>query len=411
MNWPLTETAAKEPSELAANHGGFRIMQTIAASWAWTLRALRTAPLLAIIALAVPYQSAQAADEAPYGAVAAGQKAGGGQASGIAFSPDGQPAAEAAAVAECRQQGGRDCTAVGWFRASCGALAAGGGRFGAGWGDTEQAAQSDALSECGIFNQGCRSLIAKCDEPEDKDGTFRDCPSCPLMAVLPAGEFVMGSPSNEEGRSANESPQHQVRIAKPFAVGVYEVTLDEWNACVAAGGCGHRPGDEGWGGGSRPVINVSWNDARDYVGWLSGRTGHGYRLLSEAEWEYAARAGTTTAYSWGNEVGSNRANCRGCGSQWDNRQTAPVGSFPANAFGLYDMQGNVWEWVEDCWNEGYAGAPANGEAWLGGDCSVRVLRGGSWINGPRLLRSALRLRLAPGYRFHLGFRVARTLTP
>ena len=335
MNRPLTETAAKGSRELAANQGGFRIMQTIDPLWSWTLRAQRTLPLLAIIALAVPPLSAQAVDEAPYGAVAAGQKAGGGQASGIAFSPDGQSAAEAEAVAECRQQGGRDCTAVGWFRASCGALAAGGGRFGVGWGDTEQAAQSDALSECGIFNDGCRSLVAKCDEPDDPEGdtrnvgeVFRDCPGCPEMVVVPAGEFVMGSPPDEEDRDNDEGPQHPVRFASPFAVGVYEVTFDEWDACVSGGGCGHRPGDEGWGRGTRPVIKVSWNDAREYVGWLSGRTGHEYRLLSEVEWEYAARAGTTTPYHFGWTLSGNQANFYDSGGHGG---TVPVGRYPANA--------------------------------------------------------------------------------
>ena len=213
----------------------------------------------------------------------------------------------------------------------------------------------------------------RAQEPGDK---FRDCPGCPEMVVVPSG-----GPS---GRS--------------FAVGVYEVTFAEWDACVSSGGCGrYRPSDKGWGRGKRPVINVSWNDAQQYVRWLSGRTGEVYRLPSEAEWEYVARAGTRTTYWWGNDIGRNRANCDGCGSRWDDKQTAPVGSFSPNPFGLYDVHGNVWEWVEDCWK---------------GNCSRRVLRGGSWKFIPRNLRSAYRDGLTTGLRNNIiGFRVARTLTP
>ena len=210
-----------------------------------------------------------------------------------------------------------------------------------------------------------------------------------------------------------ESPVHDVTIPAAFAVGAYEVTFEEWDACVAAGGCGgYRPDDRGRGRGRRPVFYMSRDDAQAYVAWLSRQTGAEYRLLSEAEWEYAARAGTETAYSWGNEVGTNRANCLSCGSQWDARQTAPVGSFQANAFGLHDMHGNLWEWVEDCWNGSYAGAPSDGSAWLEGDCASRVLRGGSWGNYPRNLRSAYRDGRSAGSRnrYH-GFRVARTLAP
>ena len=239
--------------------------------------------------------------------------------------------------------------------------------------------------------------------------TFRDCPECPEMVVVPAGSFTMGSPAPED-----EGPQHRVTISQPFAVGKYEVTFSEWDACVSAGGCnGYRPGDEGWGRGSRPVIEVSWEDAKSYVAWLSRRTGQRYRLLTEAEWEYAARAKTRTGYSWGDRIGRNRANCYGCGSRRDSQGTAPAGSFPANGFGLHDMHGNVWEWVEDCWHKSYAGAPSDGSAWVaGGDCSVRVLRGGSWDDAPGFLRSAGRGGNVAGFRyFSYGFRVARTLTP
>ena len=240
---------------------------------------------------------------------------------------------------------------------------------------------------------------------------FRDCPHCPEMAAVPSGSFMMGAPPSEEGRWSVEDPRHRVAIGAPFAVGVCPVTFDEWDACASAGGCGgYRPDDEGWGRGRRPVINVSWDDAQSYAAWLSRETGEAYRLLSESEWEYAARAGTETRYWWGDDIGCNCANCDGCGSRWDDDRTAPVGSFAANGFGLHDIHGNVWEWVQDCWNDSYAGAPGDGSARESGICSVRVIRGGSWNNDPRLLRAAARLRLVAGNRYIVaGFRVARTL--
>ena len=235
----------------------------------------------------------------------------------------------------------------------------------------------------------------------------------PEMMVVPAGSFRMGCVSGQ-GCYDNEYPVHRVTISAPFAVGVHEVTFAEWDACVAAGGCGgHRPNDGGWGREGRPVIGVSWKDAQSYVGWLTRESGARYRLLSEAEWEYVARAGSETAYNWGNEIGLNRANCAGCGSRWDMEQMAPVGWFGANAFGLHDVHGNVREWVQDCWNGTYAGAPADGSAWEQGDCNTRVVRGGSWFDDPRNLRSAYRGDRDPaGLRFiFVGFRVARSLTP
>ena len=241
---------------------------------------------------------------------------------------------------------------------------------------------------------------------------FRDCPECPEMVVIPAGEFMMGS--NDGG--AQEKPLHKVTIAKAFAVGKFEVTFAEWDACVAAGGCKHSPGDQGWGRGRQPAINVSWDDAtKDYLPWLSRTTGKTYRLLAEAEWEYAARAVTTasavnTTYPWGNDIGKDRANCHSCGNQWDAKQTAPIGSFQPNAFGLHDMHGNVWEWVQDCYKDTYAGAPLDGRATSDAASCSRVRRGGSWDSLPQVLRSAGRLRNNPGSRFNnLGFRVARTL--
>ena len=246
--------------------------------------------------------------------------------------------------------------------------------------------------------------------------TFRDALRSggegPEMVVVPAGTFRMGCVSGQ-GCQDDESPVHRVTIGAPFAVGVYEVTFAEWEACVRAGGCGgYRPDDMDWGRGKRPVINVSSEDAQAYVAWLSRESGAQYRLLSEAEWEYVARAGSETAYSWGNEVWRNRANCRGCGSRWDNKQTAPVGSFGANAFGLQDLHGNVEEWVQDCWNNNYTGVPADGTAWEQGNCNTRVVRGGSWVDRPRILRSASRYRSIAGYRHNsLGFRVVRRLSP
>ncbi len=231
------------------------------------------------------------------------------------------------------------------------------------------------------------------------------------MVVIPAGRYRMGCVSRR-GCEGDEKPVHEVRIAS-FALWRHEVTFAQWDACVDGGGCnGYRPDDEGWGRGERPVINVSWGDAQSFVTWLSRETGEDYRLPSEAEWEYAARAGSTTKYSWGNDIGRNRANCDGCGSRWDNQKTAPVGSFPANAFGLRDMHGNVWEWVEDCSNGSYAGGPSEGSAWRSGNCAKRVLRGGSWGDDPRYLRAANRSWYTSGFRFNfIGFRVARTLTP
>ena len=245
------------------------------------------------------------------------------------------------------------------------------------------------------------------------DRPFRDCAECPEMVAVPAGSFTMGSPSGEPGRTNDEGPRHLVTISKPFAVGKYEVTFDEWNACVAAGGCGgHRPGDNGWGRGSRPVLHVNWNDAQAYVSWLSRRTGYCYRLLSESEWEYAARAGTTSLYSVGTAIATHQANYDGRRDTgiW-RRQTVEVGGFAANGFGLHDMDSNVAEWIEDCWHEDYTGAPADGSAWVeGGNCEERVVRGGAWRDESNGLRSANRSKVDADIRSNdIGIRVARTL--
>jgi len=242
--------------------------------------------------------------------------------------------------------------------------------------------------------------------------SFRECAKdCPKMVVVPAGSFAMGSPATEKGRNTNEGPQHSVTIAKPFAVSKFEVTFADWDACVSVGGC-PQVNDSGFGRGTRPVINVSWDDAQQYAAWFSEMTGQTYRLLTEAEWEYATRAGSTTAYFWGDEIGKGNANCSGCGSQWDDRQTSPVESFKPNAFGLHDMAGNVWQWVQDCYHDDYNGAPTDGSAWTSGDCNRRVVRAGSWFFKPQDLRSANRNRNATGARnYHFGFRLGRTLSP
>jgi formylglycine-generating enzyme required for sulfatase activity len=242
---------------------------------------------------------------------------------------------------------------------------------------------------------------------------FRECSACPDMVMLPPGEFLMGSPESETGRKDTEAPQHKVTIVRAFAVSRFELTFDEWDACSILGGCAYQPSDESWGRGTRPVINVSWHDAQQYLNWLSRKTGKPYRLLSEAEWEYAARGGSGQAYSWGDQIGTERAHCKGCGSYWNNTQTAPVGSFAANAFGLHDMHGNVWEWVEDCWHNSYQGAPTDGSAWVTGctDETRHVVRGGGWDDIPEDLRAAARYDGPTDIRRSInGIRLGRSLS-
>ena len=175
------------------------------------------------------------------------------------------------------------------------------------------------------------------------------------MVLIPGGTFRMGDLSG--AGQDNERPAHSVEVPS-FRIGKYEVTFAQWDACVAGGGCrGYRPDDGGWGRGNRPVIHVSWNDAQLFIDWLNDNTtGGGYRLPTEAEWEYAARADGATIYSWGNDIVGNKANCDGCRNRWDGDRTTPVGTFAASAWGLHDMAGNVFEWVEDCWHENYQGA-------------------------------------------------------
>jgi formylglycine-generating enzyme required for sulfatase activity len=233
---------------------------------------------------------------------------------------------------------------------------------------------------------------------------FQDREDTPELVLIPAGRFLMGSAEDEEDRDDDEGPQHEVRIGQRFALGRYPVTFEEYDRFADATGR-ERPGDEDWGRGRRPVINVSWEDAQAYVTWLSAETGRTYRLPSEAEWEYACRAETTSRYWWGDDITTENAN-------YDGRvgTTTEVGSYPANPWGLYDPHGNVWERVKDCWNSNYDDAPKDGRAWLSGECNRRVVRGGSWYNRPENLRSANRNANAIKLQnYYLGFRVARTL--
>ena len=299
--------------------------------------------------------------------------------------------------------------------------------------------------------------------------TFRDCPSCPQMTVIPAGQFLMGSSDEDIKRDiqevpenfrtgstfltpgqldymAHEQPQHPVTIEHAFALGTYPVTLGEFEAFVhetgyqASNGCTaprnphsqmpsagwQKPGWQGPGfaqSDQDPVVCVNWLDIQAYVNWLNSkllsarnesvnqtRLATHYRLPSEAEWEYAARAGTKTTRWWGDAIGANNANCKTCGSEWDAKRTGPVGSLQANPFGLYDMLGNVFEWTNDCWNVRYLGAPSNGQPWTSGDCTERVTRGGSWMSDSWVVRSASRARGFPIERYnYVGFRVAKTI--
>jgi len=285
------------------------------------------------------------------------------------------------------------------------------------------------------------SPAAKDDKAGDKarkaGSAFKDCNNCPEMIVIPAGSFMMGSPATEQGRRVNE-PQSRVTIARAFAVSKTEVTWDQWEACVRARGCDGiaienalrlkndgtpNPDFVDWGRGTRPVVGVSWYDAQAYVGWLNEKTGldDSYRLLSDAEWEYAARAGSTTAYPWGDTLDHNYGNFGkeepGLGGKADGRdvwlaQTAPVASFPANAFGLHDMHGNAFEWIEDCHEPDRAHQPADGSANKQGSCRTRMFRSGSFVSNPYMHRSAKRTAPYPPQtrgRNYLTIRVAKTL--
>jgi len=244
---------------------------------------------------------------------------------------------------------------------------------------------------------------------------FRDCLACPEMVVIPAGSFLMGSPDREYGRQPSEGPQHEVSVAQ-FAIGRTEVSFGQWQSCLDQGACSIQPDDAGWGRGTRPVIYVSLEDAQAYARWLSEVSGAWYRLPSEAEWEYAARAGSATSFPSGPCLSSDQANFDAsrsfgrCAIGIALGQTMPVGSYPPNAFGLHDMHGNVREWVTDCWNPDYRGAPVDARAWMTGDCGRAVVRGGAWSDTAIQVRSASRTR--PSGSFHndrTGFRVVREM--
>ena len=236
-------------------------------------------------------------------------------------------------------------------------------------------------------------------------GIFQDCPNCPQMIEVPLGSFQMGS----RGEDPTEQPLHEVAIKRRFAIGVLEVTYGEWMACVKEKGCKYAP-ELPSATDRSPMRNVSWSDALQYTEWLKKTTHQPYRLPTEAEWEYVARANSLTRYWWGNEPGMVHANCKGCGGDWNREAPAQTGSFPPNSFGIYDMNGSVWEWVSDCWHGSYKGAPNDGSSWESPGCQQRVLRGGSWRDDPRLVRSSSRFYYDADIRYIAnGFRVALSL--
>jgi len=234
---------------------------------------------------------------------------------------------------------------------------------------------------------------------------IKDCPACPAVVELPAGAFNMGSSTGDP----SERPPHHVTIGQPFAIGKYEVTVDQWNACANGGGCDKISTDAS-APGNAPVRDVSWDDARKYVAWLSKTSGKSYRLPTEAEWEYAARGGTSTVYWWGDQPRKGTGNCKDCGDPWSDAAPTTVGSFSPNPYGLYDMNGSVWEWVADCWHISYKNAPTDGRAWDEPACSVRVIRGGSWREGFSYMQSSTRFKYSASVRqSQNGFRVVREL--
>ena len=267
-------------------------------------------------------------------------------------------------------------------------------------------------------NKQPEASIPRRSGPVPVERSFKDCEAgCPIMVVVPTGSFLMGSPDAEPQRGNDEGPQRQVTISRVLAVAKFPVTFEEWDFCRSHGGCaGVFPNDSNWGRGRHPVVNVSWEEAKAYLTWLSTFTGKTYRLLSEAEREYIARAGTVTPFSWGNSISWRQANYDASKKYADEQpglfrqETSPVDSFEPNPWGFYQVHGNTWDWVEDCYHDSYEGSPpSNGSAWTVGDCSRRVLRGGSWASQPRNLRSAARWKLPiDTHEPYYGFRVART---
>jgi len=250
-----------------------------------------------------------------------------------------------------------------------------------------------------------KAPLLKPDQVLKPGDMFRDCETCPEMVVVPAGLYVMGSKLDK-----TEMPPRIMRFKKPFAIGRFETLHAEWQARVDAGGCTHKPDDHNWGTNRMPVMNVNHDMVHGFADWLSKTTGHKYRLPSEAEWEYAAKAGSKSNYWFGDLVGENQVNCRKCGSPWSGIGNAPVGSFKPNPWGLYDMNGNAYEWVEDCWHENYQGAPKGPEAWVDGKCQFRVIRGGSWYYYSRMSRAANRQKNPGAVKsYWLSFRLVREL--
>lgn len=234
---------------------------------------------------------------------------------------------------------------------------------------------------------------------------IRDCPACPVLVSLPGGTFTMGSNTGDP----SERPAHRVTIGVPFAIGKYEVTAEQWNACVETGGCPKISANNGNAPGT-PIRDVSWDDAQQYVKWLTKTTGKPYRLPTEAEWEYAARAGTSSRFWWGEQMRPGNANCKECGDPWSQDAPANVGSFAPNPFGLHDVVGSVWEWVSDCWHPSFKGAPDDGRPWDTPNCRDRVIRGGSWRDGASYMPATTRFKYSASVRYSQnGFRVVREL--
>jgi formylglycine-generating enzyme required for sulfatase activity len=241
--------------------------------------------------------------------------------------------------------------------------------------------------------------------PAGSVATLKDCDVCPLMVALSPRPFTMGSNDSDP----SERPAHKVALHAPFAIGKYEVTVGQWNQCVRASVCPAMP-SLGNVPDNLPMRDVSWDEAQLYLKWLSTVSGKPYRLPTEAEWEYAARGGTTTRYWWGNEMKGGNSSCQGCGEPWSAERPPPAGSFPANPYGLNDMNGSVWEWVQDCWHSTYKGAPDDGSAWVDGSCQARVIRGGSWRENGTYMLSTTRFKYDASVRqSQNGFRVARSL--
>jgi len=246
----------------------------------------------------------------------------------------------------------------------------------------------------------------------DRFAAYADAAGAPELVVLPPGYFMLGAHPLDADAQFNEKPRREVNIAKAFAIGIVPVTFAQWDACVADGGTRHRPSDSSWGRGDRPVINVSWHDAEEYVGWLARKTGLPYRLPTEAEWEYACRAGgADTRYPWGEDNGARQLEHHAWYQANSGFKTQPVGGRNPNPWGLFDLLGNVGEWVADHYTNDYSSHPADGSAYRtnlrGASC---VQRGGAWLDSTRAVRPSARYRAGPDFRdYKAGFRIALTV--